>query len=155
MGKTKTTDAFRWKGEQNAMANFLNRSFTSGAIAIGGTTTKVKTAATVTYCLDGVFYSKVATDDFATLSGSTQAISTFCKYLLSIDADGDCTATQGTAASSAATAMLPDCPASTTPFGYIQVATDATHTFVPGTTALGAAGITTTYVNLSCMPDSL
>ncbi len=36
--------------------------------------------------------------------------------------------------------------------GALRIAVTANTTFVPGTTALGAAGVTATYLNLSSIP---
>jgi hypothetical protein len=38
-------------------------------------------------------------------------------------------------------------------FGAVRVAVTANTTFVPGVTAQDAAGVTTTYVNLACVPS--
>ena len=155
MGKTKTADAFRWKGEQNSVQNFLNMCFTTVGLAEGTNDATVKTANTATYIVDGIHAAKTATDNVAIPAGTVIPISSYCKFLVSLDVSGNFTVTQGTYASTSAGAVLPDCPASNTPIGYFLIATDATHPYTPGTTDNSAAGITDTYVDLGCMPDSL
>lgn len=133
-----------------AIQRFLigTRAFTSGAIAIGTTNSKVKTTAAINFCIDGIMYVKAATDDLFVFTDLTvQAANTTKYYLLGLDAAGAATITSGTATA------LPDCPAGVCPVGYLKIVTTAA--FTPATTLLGAAGITTTYVNLSCAPTAL
>ena len=49
-------------------------------------------------------------------------------------------------------ALFPEIPSTKCIIGGVKVVTDSTHTFIPGTTELSAAGITDTYFNLSCVP---
>jgi hypothetical protein len=129
-------------------AQIGTRAFSSGALAIGGTTTKVKIAAAIQFCIDNVNYVKAITDNlFVHTDLTVQAANTTRYYLLTLDASGNALITQGTATA------LPDCPADQCPVGYLKIVTTAT--FTPATTAHGAAGITTTYVNLSQMPLAL
>lgn len=138
----------------------MNRALSSAAAAIGTTTQKVKTAATLTYTINGIFFSKAATDDFWTLAGTTVAASMFQKYLLLIDSAGAASIQEGVQANTAAKvglsnvsnysavgALLSILNAGKVVAVTLQIATDSTHTFVPGTTALNAAGITATYNN--------
>lgn len=133
----------------------------SAGIAIGTTTTKIKTATTVAYTVNGKVFSKAGTDDFWTLSGAVVPASSWAKYALLIDASAAASiqASRASGVSAAAvdwrnvSAISPWAPllsilgGTKAILGVITVATDATHTFTPGTTALGATGITTTYVN--------
>ena len=113
-------------------------------------------------------YSKAATDNFWTLgsatSNTTVAINSFQKYALCVDDTGVATvqeATQSTVSAAAITwynvtpiagggnksswaALCAILNASKCIFGVVTVATTS-GTFIPGTTLLGAAGITTTY----------
>jgi hypothetical protein len=147
----------------NALALYtLNMPFSSGGIAIATTTTKVKTVSTVTYQLAGInSYSLAATDNFWTLSGTVVAAASWQKYLLLVDSAGTASIQEGTQSLVSAAAvtytnvsglskwapLITVLNAGKIIAGYITVATDATHTFTPGTTALGATGITTTYTN--------
>lgn len=111
-------------------------------------TSKVKTVNSVAYRIDGAFKTAIAgTDNFWILSGTTVAVAMFQKYLLLVDAAGTASIVEGIQASTAAGVVLPTPPQSKSIFGVLIVATDATHTFVPGTTLLGAAGITATYID--------
>lgn len=124
------------------------RCFISGAIAIGTTKPKVNLAAAIDYCIDNVLYHKAITNDcFVHTDVTVQAANTTKYYLLTINAAGTGAITQGTATA------LPDCPADSCPVGYLKIVTTAT--FTPATTNHDAAGITTTYTNLSQMPLTL
>jgi hypothetical protein len=80
---------------------------------------------------------------------AVQAVSTFCKYLVSINAAGTVTVTKGTSAATSALALVPNLPANSAPLGYFEIETDASTTYTAGTTDNGAAGITDTYTDLS------
>ena len=131
-----------------ALRNLLgNRAFSTGALAIGITPAKIKTAAAVDFCIDGILYAKAATDDlFAHTDLTVQAANTTKWYALSLNAAGAALITQGTATT------LPELPATQCIIGAIKIVTTAT--FTPATTSHVAAGITTTYYNLSCVPTS-
>lgn len=124
-----------------------NRCLSAGGAAIGTTTTKVKSANTITYTVDGVFKSKAGTDDLWTLSGGVVPVSSYQKYLLCLDGSGTASVVQGVPASTAAGVVLPAPPQGKTIVGIVTVQTDATHTFTPGTTGLDGAGITDSYAD--------
>lgn len=144
-----------------ASAYALSRSLAAAGCDTGGTSTKVKTTNTLTYTVAGVFYSKGATDNFWTLSGTAVAASSWQKYLLLIDTAGDASVQEGTQSAVAAASVVWTNIAAYSawaPFltaigstkaiaGVLTVATDSTHTFTPGTTALDAAGITATFID--------
>lgn len=145
----------------NAMAvAYLSRALTAGGAARGTTAAKVKTVNTVTFTVNGVFYSLSGTDDFWTLSGTVVAKSSFQKYVLMVDTSGVASIQEGTQASSAALVSW-DNVAKGSPWdpfltavgstkaiiAGLTIATDSTHTFTPGTTALNAAGITATLID--------
>lgn len=159
----RRSDSYRLAIElANAGAAFaMSRSLSAAGVATGTTTSKVKTVNTLTYTVQGVFYSKGATDDFWTLSGTTVAASSWQKYLLLIDTAGAASvqeATQSVVSAAAVKWTNVSGVSAWAPFftsisttkavvGVLTVATDSTHTFIPGTTLLGAAGITATYVD--------
>lgn len=125
------------------------RNFTTGALAIGGTATKVKSAAALNYCINNVLYTKAATDDlFAHTDLTVQAANTTKYYLLCMDTSAAGSIVQGTATE------LPDVPAGKCAVGYLKIVTVAV-TFTPATDSHAAAGVTTTYVNLSQLPLAL
>jgi len=118
------------------------------SVATATTTSQVKTTNQVDFFINGSVFRKAATDNFWTLTGATVAISSWQKWLLCVDSAGAATVVIGTPSTvSAAAVGLPAVPAGKSVFGVLTVATDASHTFVPGTTLLGAAGITATFVD--------
>lgn len=136
-----------------------NRNFISGALVIAGTKSKVKLAAAVDYCIDGQIYHVAITDNlFVHTDLTVQAANTTKWYALCLDAAGAATIIPGnsvlTAALTAGTdvAYLPKVPATVCIVGAIKIVTTAA--FTPATTLHDAAGITTTYYNLSCVPTS-
>ncbi|MEO6566768.1 MAG: hypothetical protein ABIO63_12155 [Casimicrobiaceae bacterium] len=132
----------------NALAILrANAALTSAAANIGTTKPKAGTTATLVFQIDGVFKSKASTDDFWTLAGTTVAASSFQKYLLMVDTSGNASTAQGVQASTAAAVVLPAPPQSKCIAAVLTIATDASTTFVPGTTDLDASGITATYSN--------
>lgn len=145
----KITEATTHQRMVDILTSLLNRSFTAAGLTIGGTSTKIKIAVALKYCVNGLMYSKAITDNITITTGAEQAISTFCKYLVSINAAGTVVTTKGEDAATAALALLPDLPADSAPVGYFQVATNGATTFTAGTTALDAAGITDTYQDVS------
>lgn len=136
--------AWTYYTNRNGMISTTVATFPGVAIATD--TTKVKTAnATVLLC-GGAVNAFAATDNAFTLTGSALAASKFRKYLLLVDASDVCTVQASSDASTAAACAFSNLPADgKAVVGMITVATDSTHTFTPATTALGAAGITTTY----------
>lgn len=141
-------DATQYQKMRDLLLRMLNICFASAGVAIGGTATNLKTARAIHYCVNGVAYYKAITAAIVPAAAPEQAVSTFCKYLLSISG-GTFTITQGNVAATAALALLPALPADSAPVGYAQVATDASTTFTAGTTDWDAAGLTDTYVDLS------
>jgi hypothetical protein len=145
----KITGAVVKQPLRDILTSLLNRSFTAAGLTIGGTSTKIKIAVALKYCVNGLMYSKAITDNIVITAGAEQPISTFCKYLVSIIADGTVTTTKGNDAATAVLALLPDLPADSAPVGYFQVATSAGGTFIAGTTALDAGQVTDTYQDVS------
>jgi hypothetical protein len=149
-------------------------AFTSGALAAGTDAGTVKTVAIVTYTIDGQFKSKSITDNIAISytgpavysQNSTIANGGFTGgpngstrlYGIYLDSAGAVSILPGqivdTAQLAAGTASLqfPDVPKSVCAIGVMRVAVTANTTFVPGTTALAASGVTTSFINLSAMP---
>lgn len=102
-------------------------------LAQGTNTKRFKTANATPYRLNGIVYSKAATDDIAqplTTTNGTQ----YVKELISLDAAGTFALTAGTPAASQGAAALPATPANQTPIGYIEVPNN----FTPGTTDVTA-----------------
>lgn len=156
-----------------------NLNLVSAALAIGLNAALVKTAAAATYAIDGQFFTKAATDNipFASqsVSGtfnpkpSTQLDGTTALYGVFVDAAGVVTFVQGMvvksadlaagqaplmfpADTSAGAAPGPGLPRGRAALGYLRVAT-AGASYVPGVTALNAAGITASFINVLAVPD--
>lgn len=130
-------------------------NFSAGAanLAIGTTTSKVRTTTNVTqFVIDGRAYFKAATDDQWTLSGTSLTTHQVCAFFLYLNAAGTASieqsaiATASTAASGyvAGAFAWPD-PDGKAVIGAILVKS-AGSTFVPGTTALTSV---TTYINVA------
>lgn len=123
----------------------------NAGIATGTTTSKIKTVNSVSFSVDGKLFTKAGTDDFWTLTGGVLAVSSFRVYVLLVDAAGAATvASSSDSLVSAAKCILPDLFTTVEGkaiFGYTTIATNASTTFTPGTTLLGAAGITTAHFN--------
>ena len=107
----------------------------------------IKTANTVLYGVDGHLGQQTTQTNVA-LTGTVIPASSFRRYLVVIDTLGAVTAVPGATGEN----MLPEIPLHKAPIGAVKVATDATHTFTPGTTSLNATGVTDTYYDLSCVP---
>jgi hypothetical protein len=150
----------------------------SGALAAGTNAGTVKTTVAIPFALDGQLYSKAITDNISIayvgpevyqaptgvgasngsftggVGGATRL------YLLCFNAAGTVSVTPGkivnTADLSAGRVSLdfPDAPYNQCPFGAVRIAVTANTSFVPGTTALNAAGVTATYLNLAGVPGS-
>lgn len=131
-------------------AQLLNRTIQAPLLAEGTNSATIKTTNAVSFSINGVLYTKAATDNIAITAAAVQAVSTYCLYLVSIIADGTVTVTKGTA-SAADDAVLPALPADSAPLGYFKIATNGSTTYTAGTTDNGAGGITDTYVDLSVM----
>lgn len=126
-------------------------SFCAGAagLAEGTNAGTIQTANAVDYAIDGILYTKAATDNIAVTAAAQQAESTKCMYLVSVNAAGAVTVTKGDTVASTGSAYLPDLPENSAPLGAIRIVTDNATTFTAGTTDIGAAGITETFYDLA------
>jgi hypothetical protein len=126
--------------------------FTSAALAIATVTSQVKSVAASVYSTSTGIFTLAATDNFWTLGTATSntnvAIGGFQKYLLCVNAAGAASVIEGLQnLVSLATVTFPKQPAvGVTIVGILHV-TNATNVFIPGTTLLGAAGVTAAFQN--------
>lgn len=142
------------------------RPTNSGALAIGSTTTKVTLGANVTYMVNGSYFTKNAAADVWTLgtatSATTVAAGSIQRYILTLDNAGTAYAYEGVQqigsdpttlrysninGKGGYTPLLYLAGLGQSLIGSVQVLTDGTHTFIPGTTALSATGITAAYTS--------
>ena len=131
-------------------------SLTAAGLTEGTNAATFKTANTLTYTSNGVFKSKNATDNLTFSAGHTAlAASQACLFGVWINAAGTVSTSQGPIVAAGDPCPVPGAPAANlTLVGLIKVTTDASTTFTPGTTDLGAAGITDAYSDCMRMPGS-
>lgn len=130
---------------QNSICDLI---FSSSGLAIGTTTTKVKTATAFRFFADGVYGLKAITDDAFTLAGTvTNAkFNVFCMYIAS---DGTLSSLMGTEGATRAAVVFPTTPSGYAMIGYVEINPTGTGNFVGGTTPLGDATVVpnAVYVN--------
>lgn len=152
----------------NALALLqLNQLFTAGGVTTASTTSKAKLVNTATFTVGGAFQSLGATDNLwvlgATGAATTVAVGSWQKYLLMLDNTPTtpvASVLEGTQSNVSAAAvrwnniaigawgpLVTALNANRTIIAVLTIATDATHTFIPGTTLFGATGITATFAD--------
>jgi len=142
----------------------------AGGLSIGTDTTTVQTTAAVPHIIDGEFMTDLPAADPQGSLGLEDADTVLnpdadtpqkALYLFSVDRQGNVTVRETAAvnpngdpayASRDGKIARPETPEGECAFGGIIVETDASTPFTPGTTALNAAGITTTYVDMAHVP---
>ena len=155
-----------WQGAAGAI--FGNNCAYSGAGSATATvTSQAKIAVATTYTIGGRILSKGITDNFWTLSGVTVPINSFQKYALLIDDLGVASVQEATPNTVSAVSVkwvnvtpaakaFPQNPWAPIIFmlnqskailSILTIATNASTPFIPGTTLLGAAGITATFID--------
>ena len=139
----------------------------SGALAVGTAPTGFNTGATINYAISGRLYAKTAITSQALVAEAGSGIdpklpnalvtvpagkvSTFAVLL---DAAGAATVAQGDLVDVGSPAPISaSFPSSKAIVGVIKVS-NVTNPFIPGTTSLAAAGVTSTYINLSMHPGT-
>lgn len=142
-----------------------NRAFSAAGLAEGTNANTIKTTATCAYTIDGIFYSKGATDNIALAAPDAGPAfyqlpaNSVCYLLIALDSSGNVKCIQGkydgqeyrdptTGLPQVGDGGIPDCPSDLCPIGLIKVTTGAT-TFTPGSTDLGAANVTDAYYDLA------
>jgi len=130
-------------------------SLTAAGLAEGTNSATFKTTNTLAYTNNGVFKSYAATDNLTFSTGTALAASQACLFAVWINAAGTVTTTQGPIVAAGDPCPVPSqTTAGTTLVGLIKVTTDSSTTFTPGTTDLGASGITDAYSDCMDMPGS-
>lgn len=162
----------------NLSLNFgLTAGLSSGAWAEGTNANTIQNTATVTFVIDGRFYSKSATDNIAisysgpsvyqAAAGGVQTVNggftgatggSTRLYLICLDTSGAVSILPGkivnTAELSAGRVSLefPDAPIGVCPVAALRVAVTAGTNFTPGSVDLSASGVTATFLNLATVP---
>ncbi len=113
----------------------------------------------VDFAINGILYHKADAADIAITAATAQAVSTSCIYLVTLNASGTLATVKGTEVLTADIGVTkkldwPEPAADTCPIGAVRVDTNASTTFTAGTTNFSAAGITDTYYDLFCVPDT-
>lgn len=110
---------------------------------------EVETDNAIAFTIDGQLYASAAVTAIAVAGYSrVLPVSSHRWYTVQINAAGTVTTVAGEDDAD----WLPEVSSGNTIIGSFKVVTDSTHTFTPTITALNAAGITTTYFDLSCVP---
>lgn len=118
----------------------LHVLLTTGGLAIkAGGSAIVKTVNTISYQINGIFYTKAAADMSALVGTVTNAyFNVFCFY---VDATGTLTTTAGTQATTKAGIVFPAHVDGKVMIGHLLVNPTGTGNFVGGTTALDDATV--------------
>lgn len=158
--------------DNNALSYGGSICFASGALGNGTTAATIKTTVAIPYTIDGAFQTaKAITDnivitlalpavygDAGTGAFTGQTGGSTRLYGIMLDTAGAVTLVPGpivnTASLAAGSAALhfPPSVRNKACCGVMRVAVTGGTAFVPGVTALNAAGVTTSFVNLSGLP---
>jgi hypothetical protein len=176
-GRDSMSRASLWQGAASAYFG-NNCAYNDAGLATATVTSKVKTTVAVAFTVGGKLFSKAITDNLWTLgvagSNTTVPVGGFQKYALMLDDAGVATVQEATSnLVSLATVgwqnvtplggtnpvnrwapIVSMLSASRAIIGILSIA-NATNPFIPGTTLLGAAGVTATYsggIEPSLMP---
>lgn len=139
---------FNYFGLNHPAWNVSTAAVAPPLCARAGNTTGVKTTNTTQLFVNGVVLSLTATDNLWVLTGGNLAAGFFRRYLLLWDGTTATTVVSVLASSDAATkagCVFPALPSNATTIVGVLTVQNATNPFIPGTTALSAAGVTDTY----------
>ena len=136
-------------------ANSGYLSLTAAGLAEGTNANTFKTVNTLTFTSNGVFKSYAATDNLTFTAGTALAASQACLFAVWITGAGAVSTTQGPIVAAGDPCPVPgQVTAGTTLVGLIKVTTSSSATFTPGSTDLGATGITDVFSDCMDMPGS-
>ena len=136
-------------------ANSGYLSLTAAGLAEGTNTATFKTVNTLTFTSNGVFKSYAATDNLTFTAGTALAASQACLFAVWITGAGAVSTTQGPIVAAGDPCPVPgQVTAGTTLVGLIKVTTSSSATFTPGSTDLGATGVTDVFSDCMDMPGS-
>jgi len=133
------------------LGNFLaTRCLTAAGLVIGSVAPeKVKIANTITFVINGKFYSKTTAEIAipATMTMADNGATRQVYGVLTVDVNGTVTITPGTIALSAVLPSSDSLPADQAMIGHVKISAAAGTAFTATSTSLAAAGITTTYTD--------
>ena len=136
-------------------ANSGYLSLTAAGLAEGTNANTFKTVNTLTFTSNGVFKSYAATDNLTFTAGTALAASQACLFAVWITGAGAVSTTQGPIVAAGDPCPVPgQVTAGTTLVGLIKVTTSSSATFTPGSTDLGATGVTDVFSDCMDMPGS-
>ena len=136
-------------------ANSGYLSLTAAGLAEGTNSATFKTVNTLTFTSNGVFKSYAATDNLTFTAGTALAASQACLFAVWITGAGAVSTTQGPIVAAGYPCPVPgQVTAGTTLVGLIKVTTSSSATFTPGSTDLGASGVTDVFSDCMDMPGS-
>jgi hypothetical protein len=153
MARSKSIKFPNTLSELSALFDSLQRStvnsmLVSGALAIkAGASALAKTAATVYFMVDGLVFSKAASDMAALVGTVTNA--TFNVFLFTVNSAGTLKSYMGTAGATLGAVVFPAFLDGEVPIGFVIINPTGTGNFVGGTTALDDATVVpnAVYVN--------
>lgn len=129
----------------------------NAALAVGTTGATFDTGNAISFAIAGQVYSKAIVTSGAMTAQDSQAVSTSCLYLFSLDSAGAVTVKKGTEVLTTAIAphnplFWPEPEAGKCVFAGVRIDCDASTTFTSGTTLMDATGLTDTYYNFASLP---
>lgn len=154
-----------------ALSQGGNLAFTSGALEAGTTAGTIETAAAITYVINGEFKSKAATNNISiaytgpsvygtpangsftgAVGGSTRLYGVYLNAAGTFSSLPGPIVNSAELAAGAAALHFPPTQRDLCFIGALRIAVTAGTTFIPGTTALDASGVTASYINCSSVP---
>lgn len=137
----------------------ISACFSYALVAEGTNPNTLKTTNAVNYAINGIMYTKAATDNIAFTAGHTAlAAGETCLFAVCLDASGNFSTIQGEIVTTADLAgglvglPWPTSVDGKVPVGFLRVQTNNAATFTPGSTDLGAADVVDTYLQAAGWP---
>lgn len=128
-----------------------NRLTSVPALAIGSVdAADIRVDAAVDYIRDGIQQSQISAAEVAVPANAAMAddgVARKVRVLVYVDDQDALAAVCGDPILDSATLVTPQLPAGGVQIGYVDITSDGSAVFTPGTTLLSAATVTDTYVN--------
>lgn len=140
----------------NCRNSINNRVMSSATVTYNNSTPTYLTASAVTAVVEGAIITTTATNTISFSTGHVSlGASKACYFGLCVASSGAYTTIQGPVCSSSETPVYPTPVSSKAVLGLVKIVTNSTGAFVPRTTNMNAASVTTTITNVSFIPVSL